>query len=391
MTLSNDFLTRVCAALIVLCLGLAQGVAATLNFDTLPSGQTTTPLSMPNVAISESSGGALFVYHTGEFGMPAGGGVCALQSDFSCTGDVSLLFIGPVKNLKFKGLFATGTDRATIAAYAGDTLVTYAVVSGGSEGEFDVDLSKASGITRLKITDRSDATSRGISFGGFGYDPDSGGIPGPAQEPLQVLSFDGFKSGRNGKVLDLGNALLTGLDGAILFVYRKDDYGIEENGAICALNAESRCMGSFTIEFDKAITDLTFAGFFAKVTDAVWITLFDGDTLLIRQFFQGNASGTIRFDFSDYARLTKLLFEDESSALTKGIAYGDFKFRYYKEPLPPIKIPPKDPVAQIPLPPAMLLLLGAIVLLPGMRKGLQWRSRRTVAAQSRAVAASGRG
>lgn len=343
-------------------------MAATLSFTSVPSGITSKPISFPTVAISQSSGGALFVYGTGGTGQAAGPQVCGLQSGFTCTGSVSLLFVGPVSDLKFNGYFATESDRASVSAYADGTLVSYILLSGNADGRVNIDFTGVSGITRVEIADRSSGVSKGIAYGDFDFTVDPPGAPAPLPAPLG-LSFDALTGGVNGPVVDLGPALLSA-DGGNLFIYRSGDFGMAQNGGFCAYSTAQDCMGDFILQFKLPVYDLTFSGYFAKLTDGAIISLFDGDVMIYTGRHSGNTAGTIRFDFRQFASVTRLQIRDDSNPLTKGIAYGSFRFR----DVPPAP-PPPPPVSAVPLPASALLMLAALCLLvvsaaPGRRRAV---------------------
>jgi hypothetical protein len=335
------------------CLGCGQVLAATLDFSMFRSGRTTAALTFPTAAISASEGGALFVYGTGGIGLPAGP-VCALQSSFSCTGDVSILFIGPVSDLRFRGYYATETDRATITAWSNDTPLAFVVASGNSGSQFDVDFTGLSGITRVDIADRSDAISQGIAYGDFTFTP---GVARPPPPAKKVIGFDSLASGVGPSSAKLGKITITAWGTDRLFVYRSGDFGMPTNGGFCAYDLSGRCMGDATLDFGGPIDDLTFAGFWAKLTDGVFVSLFNGAELVYAGLFMGTTSGTIRFDFSQYGTLTRLTLQDRSNVLTKGMAFGDFRYREVTIAPPP---DPEPPPAPVPLP-APLLLLGTLL------------------------------
>lgn len=340
------------ATIVFAVFGFGQACAATLDFNFFPSGVAAAPLQFPTAAISESSGGALFVYGTGDFGMPARGGVCALQTEFSCTGDVSLLFIGPVSNLTFKGFYGEVADRATISAYSGDELLAFLLVSGNADGQVDVDFGGISGITRVQIENLSGLDGKGIAYGDFNFDVDPPGTPPPSPLPPVRLNFDSLPRGVNKGLINLGNAILAEASGGEIFVYRTADYDMPQNGGFCALQADFSCTGNFLLEFTVPVSNLIFSGFFAKITDSAFVSLFDGDMLVYAGLFLGNSAGTIRFDFRDIDRLTRILIEDRSDPETGGIAYGDFRYDLYE-----------SPIAPVPVPVSLLLLIVALISL----------------------------
>jgi hypothetical protein len=328
-------------------MGCCQVLAATLDFSSVRSGTRNTPIVFPTVAISESSGGALFVYDgKGGTGQVAGPQVCGLQSGFTCTGGVSLLFVGPVSDLKFNGYFATESDRATVSAYADDTLISFILLSGNPNGRVAIDFTGVSGITRVEIDDLSSGISKGIAYGDFDYTVDPPGPPAPLPSPLG-LSFDVLTAGVNAAEVDLGVARLK-TDSGNLFVYRSGDFGMAPNGGFCAYTTSKDCMGDFILDFKLPVFDLTFAGYFAKLTDGAIISLFDGDVMIYTGRHTGNTAGTIRFDFSQFASVTRVVIQDDSNPQTRGIAYGSFRFLE---------------VTAVPLPAPAFLLLAALGLL----------------------------
>lgn len=330
---------RACLAAVVFLLwGCSQLWAATLDFDVFPAGATKQKLQFSSAAVSSSNGGALYVYGSGDFGMPVGGGVCALGTGFTCDGDISLLFIGPVSNLTFKGYFASPADRATVAVYADDALVDFLLISGNPDGRIDLDLRRTPGITRVEIGSVSATGGKGIAYGDFDFDVAPPGTPPPPPLPPANLSLDAFPGGVNEASLDLGPAVLVETSGGKIFVYRTGDYGVPKNGAFCALVA-GKCTGDFTLDFDTPITDLIFSGFFAKPGDSAIVSLFDGDLMIYTGRLFGNSTGTIRFDFREIEKLTRVRIEDSSGLQTGGIAYGNFGFNAYEAPVTPVPLP----------------------------------------------------
>lgn len=352
---------KIITCLLLFFLACSQTVAATLDFSVFPKGATTDTLNFPGVAVVESTHGSLFVYGTGDFGMPDTGGLCGLQADFTCTGGFSLLFIGPVSNLTFKGYFATSSDGSLISAYSGDALLGRQLVSGGSSGTFVVDFSGLPGIDRIDIASTPTTADNGIAYGDFDFEILPPDTPPPLRVPEEVLSFDSLVGGVNGSTIDIGMAIARTTDGGGIFVYNSGDFSFPENGGLCALAADFRCMGSFTLEFDSTIFDLMFSAFFAKPTDSMIVSLFLKDLRVYSGQFWGNDSGSILFDFRHIGLLDRILIEDRSNPSTKGAAYGDFRYN--------VAVPPPVP-APVPVPAPFLLLAGALAFL-----GLGRRSR----------------
>lgn len=348
-------MNRILSFLLFLVLATSQLQAATLDFaaPTIPRGQTPGPIVFSQSAIVSSVEGALFVYEGNELGIPGTGGVCALQADFTCIGGLSLLFNGPVSDLSFKGYFATPTDVAGITAYAGDDVIGFQLISGNNDGLIDVSFTGLSGITRLEIDTSAQGPGQGIAYGDFNFEPDPPGLPPPAPLPEEKLSFDDAPRGVNGNVVNVGIARFSEANGGNLFVYHSGDYSVPENGAICAMGANFSCTGDLLIEFSVPIFDLMFNAFFAKPTDSMIVSLFNNGILIFSQQYWGNSAGTILFDFRNLGVLTSVLIEDRSDPLTKGAAYGNFRYRLY--------VPP--PPAVVPLPASLLLLAGALCAL----------------------------
>lgn len=343
-------MNRIITCILLFALACTQAVAATLDFNVFTKGTTNDDLNFPGVAVVQSTHGSLFVYGTGDFGMPDTGGLCGLQADFSCTGGFSLLFIGPVADLTFKGYFATSSDGSLISAYSGDALVGRQLVTGGDSGTFTVDFSGTPGIDRIDIASTPTTADNGIAYGDFNFEilpPDAPPLP---RVPEEVLSFDSLAGGVNAPTIDIGLAIATVTDGESIFVYNSGDFSFPENGGLCALNSDFRCMGSFMLEFDTTIFDLMFSAFFAKPTDSMIVSLFLNDLEVYSGQFWGNAGGTILFDFRHVGLLDRILIEDRSNPGTKGAAYGDFRYN--------VAVP-----SPVPVPAPFLLLTGALALL----------------------------
>ncbi len=335
-----------------------QFTAATLNFDIIPFGVTDSPVVLANATVANTKGEGLYIYNSGLYGMPLGGGVCGLQTGYSCTGDLSLSFSNPISNLKLRGYTASLTDGAKITAYAEDVAVGTLLITGTVNEQVDVSFKGLSGITRLDIFDRSNPVSRGIAYGDFYFDIDPPKPPGPPKPPLEALSFDKLTEGINTAKIDIGSAKITQTSGGQIYIYRTGSFDMPQNGGVCAYE-NGTCMGNLLVEFLNPVTELIFAGYFAKSSDAAYISLFDQDFLISRTLFSGDPAGSILFDFSDVSRLTKLVIEDASAGEFKGIAYGDFKYRTYQAPPPP--------PSPVPLPAPALMLLAAFSLLLGFR------------------------
>lgn len=174
----------------------------------------------------------------------------------------------------------------------------------------------------------------------------------------QILNFDDLPQRINPtSVLRDEPMTITNTSGGKIFVYHSFDYGLPVGGGFCALAlGDFNCTSDISIDFDVPISKLTFAGFFAGSKDAVFVSIFDGDENVFDGFFQGNdIDGLINFDFSWLSRITRILLDDRSDLSSKGIAYGDFKFEYYKVEPAPVPLPATGSVLLFGL--AMLVLL----------------------------------
>lgn len=144
-----------------------------------------------------------------------------------------------------------------------------------------------------------------------------------ASASAETLNFDSLPIGDLGTTvlnLPLADIQSTGL-GSTLFAV---DYFTGAGGSICAAyhpapDATS-CASDLLINFNSAVSQLSLhtAGF--DDGDSVTISAYAGGTLLGSQVV--TADGAV--DFSTYAGITKLVFDDQSTG--SGFAYGNFSF-----------------------------------------------------------------
>ncbi len=162
---------------------LASGAsAATIDFDQFPAGQTAGALDFAGVVNVSSSTGSLFVYNSGNFGMPAQGGVCGLTSVFTCLGTLSFSFAQPVEQVSFGAYFVGAGDASSVSAYAGTTLLGQLSVNAGGQYGFGA----LSGITNLVFADLG-SLSGGVAYGGFTYV----NVPPPPPPPPPAVPLPG--------------------------------------------------------------------------------------------------------------------------------------------------------------------------------------------------------
>lgn len=144
-----------------------------LDFDDLKKRvNIVSVLKVDPATITNTSGGDIFVYHSGDYGLPEGGGFCALERfDFSCTANLSIVFAAPVTELTFSGYFAGSTDAAFLTVFDGTDAVFQGLFTGNDvNGLILFDFSWLSRITRIWIEDRSRFDSGGIAYGDFEFE-----------------------------------------------------------------------------------------------------------------------------------------------------------------------------------------------------------------------------
>lgn len=144
-----------------------------LDFDDLKKRvNIVSTLKVGPATITNTSGGNLFVYHSSDYGLPDGGGICALERfDFSCTADLSIVFEVPITKLTFSGYFAGSTDAAFLTVLDGTETVFQGLFTGNDDnGLIIFDFSWLSRITSILIEDRSSFDSGGIAYGNFEFE-----------------------------------------------------------------------------------------------------------------------------------------------------------------------------------------------------------------------------
>lgn len=183
-------LSRAATILLSTVLACASASAATLNFESLSSGNTGSPsASLPEALIS----GTGTILYTNEYFVGQGGSVCSAfttPDSTSCTGDLEITFTTAVNQLSLRAIGVDGGDSVTILAYAGSSLLGSQVVSAPQDAEPDpqqevvLDFSAFSGVTKLSFEDQS--TGSGLAYGKFSFTPTSP-VPEPATGLLTLL------------------------------------------------------------------------------------------------------------------------------------------------------------------------------------------------------------
>jgi hypothetical protein len=137
----------------------------------------------------------------------------------------------------------------------------------------------------------------------------------PSLAGAATLDFSGVQ-GLQASPLVLSNATLTNLTAAQIIV---GPGAAGEADGFCFIAAGS-CEADGEILFSSAVTNLTFDIDGADFGDNVEISAFNGATLVGSQVFTTNAM----VDFSAFGAITRLLFDDSSTAA--GFGYSTFSF-----------------------------------------------------------------
>jgi hypothetical protein len=181
---------RAATILLSTVLACASASAATLNFESLSSGNIGSPsASLPEALIS----GTGTILYTNEYFVGQGGSVCSAfttPDSTSCTGDLEISFTSAVSRLSFQAIGFDEGDNVTISAYAGSSLLGSLLVATPPEGvpggeDVVVDFSAFSGVTKLSFEDQK-STGAGLAYGKFSFTPTSP-VPEPATGLLMLL------------------------------------------------------------------------------------------------------------------------------------------------------------------------------------------------------------
>jgi hypothetical protein len=178
---------RAATILLSTLLTCASASAATLNFETLSSGNLgSSSAILPEAKIS----GTGTILYTNEYFAGEGGSVCSAfttSTSTSCTGDLQITFTTAVSQLSLQtigydeGIGNDIGDSVTISAYAGSLLLGSQVIA----ADTTVDFSAYSGVTKLVFDDQS--TSSGFAYGKFSFTSSVSPVPEPATGLMMVL------------------------------------------------------------------------------------------------------------------------------------------------------------------------------------------------------------
>jgi hypothetical protein len=142
-----------------------------LRFDTVPgstapvSGVVGGSLGLAGATLAATSGSPLFIYSSGDFGLPTGGGFCAIVTGFVCKGRLTLTFQQPVFGLTLNAFLVGPGDQSRISAFAGSVLLSTVVVRQNGL----IDFSALQGVTRVTFSDESARFGTGIAYGDFRF------------------------------------------------------------------------------------------------------------------------------------------------------------------------------------------------------------------------------
>ena len=174
---------RAATILLSTVLACASASAATLNFESLSSGNLgSSSAVLPEAQIS----GTGTILYTNEYFAGEGGSVCSAfttSTSTSCTGDLQIIFTTAVSQLSLEAIGFDDGDSVTISAYAGSSLLGSRQVATPDDGV--VDFSAFSGVTKLVFDDQS--TGSGLAYGKFSFTPSVSPVPEPATGLLMVL------------------------------------------------------------------------------------------------------------------------------------------------------------------------------------------------------------
>lgn len=181
---------RAATILLSTALACASASAASLNFESLSSGNTgSASASLPEAQIS----GTGTVLYTNEYFAGNGGSICSAFTtpvSTSCTGDLQITFTTAVSQLSLQAIGFDAGDSVTISAYAGSSLLRSLQFATPLDVDTDpnpvlVDFSAFSGVTKLVIDDES--TGSGLAYGQFSFTPLTSPVPEPATGLMMVL------------------------------------------------------------------------------------------------------------------------------------------------------------------------------------------------------------
>ncbi len=158
-----------------------------LSFDSFKRGAGEVSVGLAQASFRALNGAKIFVYRSGDFGIPKNGALCAFQAS-ACVGDFVLDFAQPIVELMFSGFFAKTSDSSIVSLFDGDALIYSNQFFGNSDETILFDFSTLGKVTKVSFTDASNASTRGIAYGKFSYrvysEPET-----PAAVPIPATAF----------------------------------------------------------------------------------------------------------------------------------------------------------------------------------------------------------
>lgn len=361
---------------------LASGATArTVDFATFPKGDAGPLVAFDHGVLVETTGNTIFVYGSAA----QTSGACPRVPIRACRGDLTLIFFGPVTNLRFSFDPAVPRSAVTATLFNGERVIA----SGGVGGLNTALATGGAQVTRAQLSFAkvpSANTPNGAALRSVRYTTSAptlsqvaAALPPPVTPkvaPRQTRRLD-FRSAKPNRTFPtsvrIPGATVSLIDGSEIYLYGANQFGMPSTGGFCAIDGGFACLGDALIVFDRMIKDLSFQTFFYKPGDRALVRLFSGDKLLTQRFLAREG----RFAFFGYEGITHIELLDRSRASTKGMAYGNFRYSLFTPPKPapppPPPPPPPEPPA-VPLPASVLMLGSALALVAGT--GALRRSKR---------------
>ncbi|MGI1661552.1 hypothetical protein ACRDNQ_04860 [Palleronia sp. KMU-117] len=338
--------------------------ASTVDFADFAAGNRGTAIGFQHGLVAATAGGSIIVYAPNAT-LP---GACASAGARACRAEMSIIFFGPVTNLRFSLDPKIPAKAVALTLFDGTRIVAQGTVGGGTVA---LPVSGTSGqVTRAQLDfsgipatmPRAGGSLRSITYDtsapplpGFAPIVPAPGTPPPAVPPIQTefLDFSKALGIRNGaRTIRLPGATVSLTAGDGIFVYRGDEF-MPAPGGFCALDEGFNCLGNALVVFDQLIKDLSFETYFFRRGDQALVRLFSGDLLLTERTI--TSAGLV--SFFGFAGISHIQLIDQSSLATRGFAYGNFRYSLY-DPYPPV--PP------VPLPAPALGLIAGLAMLAGM-------------------------
>lgn len=153
-----------------------------------------------------------------------------------------------------------------------------------------------------------------------------------------VIDFESYTDPTNATTLSTSGATFSGLNDTTGFevsTYGEVSWGTGAPNILCPLTDESYCGGDFEVNFDAAVTALTFL--FTGDQSDVPLTVeafLDGNSLGLQEFFgDGNGLTAHLVDLTSFGSIDRIVVVG-ASADQAGFGYDDFTFNSGAVPEP---------------------------------------------------------